>query len=225
MNNQESKTVSLKMDFDVEGVQFAESMIETLKANVEHAIARCVSEGVLTDNNQDNVSVSLKNVSHFSPCVTVLFDTVCIEKIVTNMEGITVNVFSDADVPEEEEIFELNGYEHHLSDTSMVTCNKNGSDQCEQAAKAVRIMQQGTFVDIDKADLIQSDALMMVRPAFYTESKGWHYEHQGESNELIERGFEVYLDDGEDAPAIYRFTSEDQANIAVKVWTEMRTRL
>lgn len=231
MSNQESKTVSLKIDFDIEGVQFAESIIETLKANVEHAITRCVSEGMLTDSNQDNVCVSLKNVSPFSPCVTVLFDTVCIEKIITNSEDITVNVISDADVPEEENIFQLDGYEHHLGDRSMVSCKKDDSDKCVQTAKAVRVMQEeeGAFVDINKADLIHSDAQMMVRPAFYTESKGWHHEHSdehsGESNEITERAFEVYLDEGEYAPTIYRFTSESQANIAVKVWTEMRTRL
>ncbi len=173
MSNQESKTVSLKIDFDIEGVQFTESIIETLKANVEHAITRCISEGMLTDNNQDNVSVSLKNVSPFSPCVTVFLDTVCIENILTNSEDINVNVISDADVPEEENIFQLDGYEHHLGDKGMVSCKKDDSDKCVQAAKAVRVMQEeeGAFVDINKADLIHSDAQMMVRPAFYTESK------------------------------------------------------
>lgn len=218
-------TVSLKVDFTVEGVQFPESLVAMLQAGVDEAIRRSAAEGLLTTEDQENVIVQLEAVSHLDPKVNVILDGGRVERISTNTEGVTINVIDDADVHEEENIFCRDGDHVYLYSDYTNSYLPEVSDIWSSEADALRILQDGNFCDMAKEDFIKSDAELKVRRAFHTDAQGWFYECSAAVKGFIEEGFEVYCEEGEYCAVVYRFASEVMANAAVKVWTEARGRL
>lgn len=217
--------LSLKVDFTVEGVQFPESLLATLQASVEEAIRRSATEGLITTDEQENVVVELQAVSHLNPKVNVIMDGSCIDKVSTNTEGVTINIIADADCQEEENIFCRDGDHVYLYADHTNGYLPEISDIWSTESDALRILQDGNFCDMDKEDFIKSDAKLKIRRAFHTDAQGWFYDHSAAADGFVEEGFEVFYEEGEYCPVVYRFASEAMANAAVSVWSEARVRL
>lgn len=217
--------LSLKIDFSVDGVQFTESLLATIQAGVEEAIRRSATEGMLTTDVQENAIVELKNVSHLDPKVNIILDGGRVDRISTNTEGVTINVIDDADVHEEENIFCRDGDHVYLYAEHTNSYQPEVSDIWSSESDALRILQDGNFLDMAKEDFIKSEAELKVRRAFHTDAQGWFYDRSAAAKGFIEEGFEVYCEEGECCAVVYRFASEVMANAAVKVWAEARGRL
>lgn len=216
--------LSFAVTFDVEGVQFAESLIDGLIVNLNHALQITVSEGLLSERNDDQSIITLSEIAHLNPTINIIQDNGTIEQIHTNLESLVVNVIDDPENSEEEDIFQLNGDDHVSLDSERTNSySPEASDIFSGHAHVSRLLQLGNFVDVTLAEFITTTEELKFCPVFHCDEKSWTREQP--VVDFFEAGFEVYYTKDSKDVVLYRFNSEQLAKYAVSVWAEARKRL
>lgn len=216
--------LSFAVTFDVEGVQFPESLIDGLIVNLNHALQITVSEGLLSERNDDQSIITLSEIAHLNPSINIIQDNGTIEQIHTNLESLVVNVIDDPENSDEENIFLLNGDDHVSLDSERTySYNPEASDIFSGHAYVSRLLQLGDFVDVTLDEFISTTEELKFCPVFHCDEKSWTREKP--VVDFFEAGFEVYYTKGGEDVVLYRFNSEQLAKYAVSVWSEARERL